>query len=138
MRLLPNNHIDVCVIEPGAYATGFNKENNEKKYTWMGKNSYFYPILNSLKKIEEKVWNFIEIKPFHSIIRKYIKTVETPHLRHRYMAPWYQSMFIQLGRIFRNVTIFFFTFVIFHNNPMEIPFQSLQSICIWGYVCYQI
>lgn len=100
VRLIPNTHIEVCVIEPGAYATGFNKENNEKKYTWMHQNSYFYPILDSLKKIEEKIWNFIEIKPYTSIIRKYCKVVETKHLKHRYTAPWYQAIFIQVLRIF--------------------------------------
>lgn len=100
MKLLPQSNIEVCVIEPGAYATGFNKENNEKKYTWMDENSYFYSILGKLKKTEKKLWNFIEIKPYTSIIKQYCKVVETTHLRHRYTAPWYQAIFIQLGRIF--------------------------------------
>lgn len=33
LKKLPNNKVEICLIEPGAYATGFNKENNEKKYT---------------------------------------------------------------------------------------------------------
>lgn len=99
MKLLKNSNIEVGVIEPGAYATGFNKENNEKKYTWMEKNSYFFPLLEKLHYWEEKIWNFIEIKPFTSILKQYCKMVETKHLRHRYTAPWYQAIFIQLGRI---------------------------------------
>lgn len=99
MRLLKDSHIEVCAIEPGAYATGFNKENNEKKYPWMEEKSYFHDILHLLRYYEEKIWNFIEIKPFDSIIRLYVKTVEAKHVRHRYTAPWYQSLLIQLGRI---------------------------------------
>ncbi|MFR5189717.1 MAG: hypothetical protein ACLTEH_00295 [Clostridia bacterium] len=83
----------------GAYATGFNTENNEKKYIWMEKQSYFHDILTSLHFYEKKIWNFIEIKPFYSIIKKYIKVVEAKHVRHRYSAPWYQTFLIQIGRI---------------------------------------
>lgn len=90
--------IQVAIIEPGAYATGFNKENNEKKYSWMRKHSYFLPILSKLQKIEKKVWNFLEQKPYTSIIQKYVTVVECKHLKYRYVAPWWQALFIQLGR----------------------------------------
>lgn len=99
MKLLEQNHIEIAIIEPGAYATGFNKENNEKMYEWMGQSSYFYSIIDKIKQVQEKVWNFIEIKPFDSIIKKYVKVVETTKLRPRYSAPWYQVFLIQLGRI---------------------------------------
>lgn len=100
LKLLSDCSIDVCMIEPGAYATGFNKENIAKKYEWMKTKSYFSSILPSLAYWEEKFWNFIEIKPYTSILRKYCKTVEDNHIRLRYTAPWYQSFFIQFGRIF--------------------------------------
>lgn len=99
LKLLPEANIEVCLIEPGAYATGFNKENNLKKYEWMEKKSYFLPILNKLKYYEKKIWNFLEKKPYNSIIRKYVKAVETKHLKLRYYAPWWQVLFVQLGRI---------------------------------------
>lgn len=99
MKQLPNAKIDVCMIEPGAYATGFNKANNEKKYTWMEKNSYFKDILPKLKIQQEKIWNLLEVKPYNSIIRQYVKATETKHLRARYTAPKLQSFFVQLGRI---------------------------------------
>ena len=41
MKKLDDVNIQIGIIEPGAYATGFNKENNEKKYEWMYKDSYF-------------------------------------------------------------------------------------------------
>ncbi len=97
---LPDAKIEIGIIEPGAYATGFNKENNEKKYTWMKSNSYFSSVVYKIQKRELRVWNFLEQKPYHSIIQKYIKAVETKHLKPRYSAPWWQAFFIQLGRIF--------------------------------------
>lgn len=99
MKLLKDVNIEIAVIEPGAYATGFNKENNEKKYNWMEKESYFIKIVDKIKYYEEKIWNFIEVKPYTSIIKRYIKVVEAKKLRHRYSAPIIQTFFVQLGRI---------------------------------------
>lgn len=99
MKKIDYAKIEVGIIEPGAYATGFNKENNEKKYTWMKDNSYFKYKLNNLKYREEKLWNFMESKNFSSIIKQYIKAVEDKHLRYRYTAPKTQAIFIQLCRI---------------------------------------
>lgn len=84
----------------GAYATGFNKENNEKKYAWMQEKSYFANQENEIRKNEQRLWNFIEIKPYNSIIKQYIKAVEDRRLKHRYTAPKWQSVGIQLLRIF--------------------------------------
>jgi len=100
LKKLPEAKIEVGIIEPGAYATGFNKENNEKKYMWMYDKSYFKGVVNNLRTEEEKVWNFLEIKPFNSIINKYVKAVEDKHLKHRYTAVWWQALGIQLARIF--------------------------------------
>lgn len=100
LKKLDGCNIDVCLIEPGAYATGFNKENNEKKYTWMSKVSYFKYKLSDMKLKEEKKWNFIESKNYRSIVKKYIKAVETKRLKKRYSAPFIQSCLTQLGRIF--------------------------------------
>lgn len=99
IKLLKNVNVEIGVIEPGAYATGFNKENNEKKYEWMKQNSYFIKILNKIQYYEEKIWNLIEVKPYTSIIKRYIKVVETKKLKHRYSAPIIQTFFVQLGRI---------------------------------------
>lgn len=99
-RLSKEINIDVCIIEPGAYATGFNKENNEKKYAWMEKSSYFSPYISLIKKVEIKVWNFLEQKPFTPIVKCYVKAVEAKSSKFRYSAPWWQTVFIQIGRIF--------------------------------------
>ncbi len=99
LKLL-NYPVEVCMIEPGAYATGFNKNSYLKKYDWMEKKSYFKNQLNQLKKQEEKIWNLLESKHFNSIIKIYIKTVEKPRVKVRYTAPFLQGFFIQILRIF--------------------------------------
>ena len=99
MKKLKYANIEVCAIEPGAYATGFNKENNEKKYTWMEKDSYFINQLDSMKKKEKFIWDILEQKPYTSIIRQYVKAVEDKKAKSRYYAPWWQVLFVQLARI---------------------------------------
>ncbi|MEG2310912.1 MAG: SDR family NAD(P)-dependent oxidoreductase [Clostridia bacterium] len=98
MKLL--NNIQIGIIEPGAYATGFNEKNNEKKFVWMKKKSYFKSQLNKIQIQEKKKFNFLEGNNFDSIIKKYIRAVEDKTLKARYSAPKLQSFFIQLQRIF--------------------------------------
>ena len=100
MKKLDDVNIQIGIIEPGAYATGFNKENNEKKYEWMYKDSYFKYKWKDIKEKETKYWNFIEKKNFNSIIKQYIHSVEDRKLKFRYTAPRTQSFIIQLQRIF--------------------------------------
>lgn len=100
LNMLSGCNIKVVLIEPGAYATGFNKENNDKKYEWMYDNSYFSEYTDIIRQKEIKIWNFLEQKPYDTIIRKYIKAVESNNPKFRYSAPWWQTFFIQLCRIF--------------------------------------
>lgn len=100
LKKLSGINIEICLIEPGAYATGFNKENNEKKYQWMYTNSYFSDYADLIRKNETKIWNFLEQKPYNSIIKQYVKSVENRHPKFRYTAPWWQAVFTQIGRIF--------------------------------------
>ena len=99
LKKINYTNIDVCVIEPGAYATGFNQEIYKKKYEWMKKNSYFKYELDKLKISDKKLWNFIESKIFSKIIKQYIKAVEDKKLKHRYTAPKLQAFFVQFCRI---------------------------------------
>lgn len=99
MKKLPNSKIEIGIIEFGAYATGFNKENNEKKYEWMYENSYFKTKVKEIRKKETLLWNFLEVKPFKSAIKKYIKVVETKKLKERYTTIWWQALAIQFMRI---------------------------------------
>lgn len=100
MKKLDDTNIQIGIIEPGAFATGFNKENNEKKYEWMYKYSYFKYKWKDIKEKETRYWNFIEKKTFDSIINKYIRAVEDRKVKFRYTAPKTQAAFIQIQRIF--------------------------------------
>ena len=100
-KLINDAKIDVCLIEPGAYATGFNSENNGKMYTWITENSYFYKNIAKIKKIQTKIWNLIESKNFKSIIKKYVRAVESKHLKFRYKAPLIQAIIVKLALLFK-------------------------------------
>lgn len=100
MKKLDDTNIQIGIIEPGAFATGFNKENNEKKYEWMYKDSYFKYKWKDIKEKETRYWNFIENKNFDCIINKYIRAVEDRKVKFRYTAPKAQAIFIQVQRIF--------------------------------------
>lgn len=99
LKTLDGTNIQVCIIEPGAYATGFNKENNDKKYEWMSNNSYFKYKWKDIKEKETKYFNFIERKDFNSILFKYVKAVEAKKVKFRYTAPKFQAFIIQFQRI---------------------------------------
>ena len=100
LKQIPSSNLEVAIIEPGAYHTGFNQKNISKKYEWMKKHSYFKEILPKIKLREENIFNFLELKKLDSIVKQYIHVVEDPSLKLRYTAPKYQAFFIQLGRIF--------------------------------------
>lgn len=100
LNKLEKTNIQVGVIEPGSYATGFNVETGNKMYGWMKEKSYFKDHLDLIRKVENKVWQLTELGSYDSIIKKYIKVVECEKLKHRYYAPWYQAFGIQILRIF--------------------------------------
>lgn len=100
LNKLKKTNIQVSIIEPGSYATGFNMETGNKKYGWMYENSYFNNYVDLIRKIEGKIWQLTEQKKFSGIIKKYIKVVESKKLKRRYYAPFYQAFFVQLMRCF--------------------------------------
>ncbi|MGG7078912.1 SDR family NAD(P)-dependent oxidoreductase [Clostridium sardiniense] len=100
MKVLKDCTIDIVLIEPGAYATGFNQKNIEKKYNWMREDSYFKEQVEEIKSSEEKAFNLMEASRYDSIIEKYIKAVEEVKPKDRYVAPKYQGALIQSMRIF--------------------------------------
>lgn len=95
-----SKNVHVSLIEPGAYHTGFNQENIAKKYQWMDENSYFYKMIDQLKKEENRYFDMMEIKSTKSIVNKFIQASEASKPRLRYSAPWWQYLGVQLMRIF--------------------------------------
>ncbi len=100
-KLSKKKQIDICTIQPGAYATGFNEENNGKKYTWMQSNSYFSKYVDIIKKYEEKFWNLISQKSFKNIVNCYVKSVEDVNCKFVYSTPYLQTFLTKLISIFK-------------------------------------
>lgn len=95
-RIAPNVH--VSLIEPGAYATGFNQLMQLKKYEWMDGGQYTAIIQDLMK--EDPQLKRLEMKTNDSIVTKIVKAVEADKPKLRYSAPWWQALVVQVMRIF--------------------------------------
>ncbi|MFA4942823.1 MAG: SDR family NAD(P)-dependent oxidoreductase [Patescibacteria group bacterium] len=91
--------VKISVVEPGTYHTGFNQKVMATKYTWMSENSYFYKLMGKIKKQEEAMFRLLERKSTKSIVRKIVRAVESSRPRLRYVAPWWQGLFVRIIRI---------------------------------------
>jgi short-subunit dehydrogenase len=92
--------VHVSLIEPGAYHTGFNQKNIAKMFVWMDEKSYFYKIIEKLKKDTEKYFQRLEIKSTASLARKIVQACEATKPKPRYSAPWWQNWGVMALRIF--------------------------------------
>lgn len=93
-------NIDVVMINPGSYYTGFNQKNMMKKYEWMNVSRYNSAYLEKIKK-EERMLERIELKSTQSIARQIVKAVQSTHPRKRYVAPFWQWAGVPILRLFR-------------------------------------
>jgi short-subunit dehydrogenase len=92
--------VHISLIEPGAYATGFNQRMLAKKYEWMDENSYFHEIIPALKSEDKNRFGAIEQKSTASIVAKIVLACEAKKPNLRYTAPWYQGFAVALLRAF--------------------------------------
>jgi len=90
--------IKVCIIEPGAYATGFNEQMHAKKYEWLEENSAYNNHKNYLR-FFEKANLRLQSRNLHRIARKVVRAAEARRPRARYSAPWWQAAGVQMLRI---------------------------------------
>lgn len=100
LKLISNSNIKVCLVEPGSYNTGFNRNNTIKMYNFMKNKSYYSNISDKILYYQTKFWNLSEKQNLNSIVNKYIQAIESKSNKFRYSAPFIQSFFVQLGRIF--------------------------------------
>lgn len=99
LKMLDGSNVQVGIIEPGAYKTGFNMKNINKKYNWMQYDSFFRYKWEDMYQKEHKIWNIIEKKNFNSIINQYVKAVEDKNVKLRYTAPKSQAFLTEIGMI---------------------------------------
>lgn len=100
LKKLENVDIDVCLIEPGSYYTGFNQEMILKQFRWMKYKSYFKNKLEKLKKEQMNKLILIEKYNLSPIIKQYIKAVEDKKCKMRYSKPLSQYIVAKLIQIF--------------------------------------
>lgn len=93
-------NVHVALIEPGAIHTGFNQAMTERKYAWMGPDSYFHSQLERLKARERKIFAFLEARSTRGIVAQIVKAAEASRPRLRYVSPWAQGLAVRLARIF--------------------------------------
>lgn len=92
-------NIQVSLIEPGAFHTGFNQSMATKKYEATGPQSYFSAQQNAMKEQGEKVIRFIEAKNTGPIVDKIVAATEAKRPKTRYVAPWFQGAVVRFARI---------------------------------------
>jgi short-subunit dehydrogenase len=81
--------IAVVQINPGAYATGFNRESAERGRARMTPDSLYRPHEAEMRKPEETVQR-LEVGDTASIAKQIVRAVEARRPRKRYVAPWWQ------------------------------------------------
>lgn len=84
---LINSKVEICLIEPGLYHTGFNQVMLENKYDWMDINSYFSYLLDHIRTKETFLFHLMEKYELKSIVKKIIKAIKAKHPDFIYRAP---------------------------------------------------
>lgn len=92
--------IQICLIEPGLYHTGFNQVMLENKYAWMSVDSYFQNQISQIQKRENLMCKLLEKKNINSIVIKIIKAIEDKKVKSIYRAPVFQVLGAKLYLIF--------------------------------------
>ncbi|MCB0726815.1 MAG: SDR family NAD(P)-dependent oxidoreductase, partial [Ignavibacteriae bacterium] len=89
--------IPVVMINPGSYKTGFNEKNINKKYEWFDQDGIYKDHISAIKKAEMQILG-LEVSDLNSISDKVVEAVTDKHPKRRYEAPWWQWIFVPLGR----------------------------------------
>ncbi len=98
LRYITDN-VHVSVVEPGAYHTGFNQKNIAKKYEWMDAGSYFYAVIDRIKRRETTQFRLTESRSLDSIVCKIVSAAEADKPKLRYCAPWWQCAGVRMLRM---------------------------------------
>ncbi len=90
--------IPVVMVNPGAYNTGFNRKNIDKKYKWMDKDSLYKDQMDSIKKADDQLIK-LEVQNTDGIVRQLVKAVTDKKPKKRYKAPLWQWLLIPVGKM---------------------------------------
>lgn len=93
-----NKNIDIVLIEPGLYKTGFNKYMFDNKDTLL-EQGYFNEIINYIK-LKDNLILLFEKKSLNSISNKIYKSIIDTKPKFIYRAPFLQVFFAKLYMLF--------------------------------------
>lgn len=91
--------IQLSIIEPGIYRTGFNQVMFENKYPELERELYFEQILNWLHK-QDQILLFLSRKDINTISSKICKAIKRNHPKFIYRAPLSQVVLAKLYQLF--------------------------------------
>lgn len=92
--------IHVCVVEPGAYHTGFNQRLSDSRFEWMRQGSIFSESqIEEMKTDADRSFRWTESKSTASIVKKIVAASEAKAPRLRYVAPFSTAIAVRLLRI---------------------------------------
>lgn len=92
------SNVDIILIEPGLYHTGFNQVMFENKYDF--KSYYFKNEIDTIKRNENIMLNLLEKNNFDSIVKKIYKAITCDNPKFIYRAPIFQVIFAKIYQIF--------------------------------------
>lgn len=95
-----DSNIDVSIIEPGFYHTGFNQVMFQNKYEWMDVDSYFSACLDLIRKRETLIEKYVERKSYRTIVNKIVKAIKSNNPNLFYRAPIDQVIFSKAYQLF--------------------------------------
>jgi NAD(P)-dependent dehydrogenase (short-subunit alcohol dehydrogenase family) len=98
MELLPFP-VHVSLIEPGAYATGFNEKMQNKKYEWLTEDSRYQDHMKTIRFWEQVTFR-TQGANLEAVARKIVRAVEARRPRARYATPWWQGVGVRILRAF--------------------------------------
>lgn len=93
-----HTNIDIVLIEPGLYHTGFNQVMLENKYKDIQK-GYFKEEIEMIRKRESIFFHLLEHQEYKSIVKKITKAILIKHPKFIYRAPFFQSVGAKLYQI---------------------------------------
>jgi NAD(P)-dependent dehydrogenase (short-subunit alcohol dehydrogenase family) len=90
--------IQVSLVEPGAYATGFNEKMHARKYEWLDGDSLYHDHRSYIEFFERANYR-LQGEDIGRIALKVVKAVEARRPAARYSAPWWQAVGVQFMRM---------------------------------------
>ena len=98
--MLLKSNVDIVLVEPGLYRTGFNKLAFDKKYEFMDNDSFFASQIEFIRKSENIYLKLIEKRNLTSISNKIYKAITLEKPRFRYSAPFSHNLVSKIFNLF--------------------------------------